>query len=91
MATLFNSEYRKRYDISKSDLIDVVKMLKETQKETGVPFDAVVKIYEITVSIRKIDAYIDDGDMRDVQQSGWAELFKETQSDGFPISILKEE
>ncbi len=91
MGTLKNQDWRKRHDITDSSLIDCINMLKTIASKEKISLDQAIKIYEISTQNRSIDAYIDNGDIKDEQLSGFSNYLDDiTTGNGLSISIISD-
>lgn len=92
MGTLKNQDWRKRHDVTEANLLDCINMLKAIATKEKISLDQVIKIYEISVQNRHIDAYIDDGDIKDEQLSGLSNYLDEiTNGSGITVTLLSEQ
>lgn len=92
MGTLKNQDWRKRHDVTEASLLNCINMLKAIATKEKISLDQVIKIYEISVQNRHIDAYIDDGDIKDEQLSGLSNYLDEiTNGSGITVTLLSEQ
>lgn len=89
MGTLKNQPKRPTYSVTEDALKSTIQMLKQTAKQTKLPIDQVIKVYEIATTNRQIDAAIYDGDVKDEQLAGFAEYLDRIAEEGLGVVVSK--
>ncbi len=80
MGTLSNQPARKYRHITKSEVIELIEEINAVAKETKLSFDQVSKIYELKEKQRSNSLFVDNGDIKDEQLSGFGDLISELNS-----------
>lgn len=76
MGTLFDQPVRELHPVSLMNLKEIVSIVKQLAKESGLTIDQTIKIFEIEEYSKRTSAMILDGNVHDEQMAGIGELIK---------------